>query len=122
MAARDGAGLTPWDRSMARGRHTPEQIIRKLREADRMLGEGSSSPVDHGPQLCPMSIVAALVSAECQGRTEVPVVAQNPTAAKRVLRPGLHVRSSIRARLTPVSCLIEAVGPMLECPGLCLDC
>ncbi len=25
---------------MARQRHTPEQIIRKLREADRMLGEG----------------------------------------------------------------------------------
>ncbi len=25
---------------MARRRHTPEQIIRKLREADRMLGEG----------------------------------------------------------------------------------
>ena len=26
--------------TMARRRHTPEQIIRKLREADRMLGEG----------------------------------------------------------------------------------
>jgi transposase-like protein len=26
---------------MARRRHTPEQIIRKLREADRMLAEGS---------------------------------------------------------------------------------
>ncbi len=26
---------------MARRRHTPEQIIRKLREADRMLGEGA---------------------------------------------------------------------------------
>jgi transposase-like protein len=25
---------------MARRRHTPEQIIRKLREANRMLGEG----------------------------------------------------------------------------------
>jgi putative transposase len=25
---------------MPRRRHTPEQIIRKLREADRMLGEG----------------------------------------------------------------------------------
>ena len=25
---------------MKRRRHTPEQIIRKLREADRMLGEG----------------------------------------------------------------------------------
>ncbi len=25
---------------MARRRHTPEQIIRKLREADRMIGEG----------------------------------------------------------------------------------
>ncbi len=25
---------------MARRRHTPEQIIRKLREADRLLGEG----------------------------------------------------------------------------------
>jgi transposase-like protein len=50
---------TPWDRStncesplpsmagrrrlitMARRRHTPEQIIRKLREADRLLGEGA---------------------------------------------------------------------------------
>ena len=26
---------------MARRRHTPEQIIRKLREADRMLAEGA---------------------------------------------------------------------------------
>lgn len=26
---------------MARRRHTPEQVIRKLREADRMLGEGA---------------------------------------------------------------------------------
>jgi putative transposase len=27
-----------------RRRHTPEQIIRKLREADRMLGEGQTVP------------------------------------------------------------------------------
>ena len=27
---------------MKRTRHTPEQVIRKLREADRMLAEGSS--------------------------------------------------------------------------------
>jgi putative transposase len=27
--------------TMARRRHTPEQIIRKLREADRLLGEGA---------------------------------------------------------------------------------
>ncbi len=26
---------------MARRRHTPEQIVRKLKEADRMLNEGS---------------------------------------------------------------------------------
>ena len=30
---------------MKRGRHTPEQIIRKLREAERMLGEGKTIPV-----------------------------------------------------------------------------
>ncbi len=29
---------------MARRRHTPEQIIRKLREADRLLGEGRAIP------------------------------------------------------------------------------
>ena len=29
---------------MKRRRHTPEQIVRKLREADRMLGEGSEIP------------------------------------------------------------------------------
>jgi putative transposase len=29
---------------MKRRRHTPEQIIRKLREADRMLGEGKTIP------------------------------------------------------------------------------
>jgi putative transposase len=29
---------------MKRRRHTPEQIIRKLREADRMLAEGKSIP------------------------------------------------------------------------------
>jgi len=30
---------------MKRRRHTPEQIIRKLREADRLLGEGTELPV-----------------------------------------------------------------------------
>jgi putative transposase len=29
---------------MKRRRHTPEQIVRKLREADRMLGEGAEVP------------------------------------------------------------------------------
>ena len=29
---------------MKRRRHTPEQIVRKLREAERMLGEGRTIP------------------------------------------------------------------------------
>ena len=29
---------------MKRRRHTPEQVIRKLREADRLLGEGKTIP------------------------------------------------------------------------------
>ena len=29
---------------MSRRRHTPEQIVRKLREADRLLGEGTELP------------------------------------------------------------------------------
>ncbi len=29
-------------RAMKARRHTPEQVIRKLREADRLLGEGRS--------------------------------------------------------------------------------
>ena len=29
---------------MKRRRHTPEQIVRKLREADRLLGEGTELP------------------------------------------------------------------------------
>ena len=29
---------------MSRRRHTPEQIVRKLREADRLLGEGIELP------------------------------------------------------------------------------
>ena len=29
---------------MQRGRHTPEQIIRKLREAERLIGEGRTIP------------------------------------------------------------------------------
>jgi transposase-like protein len=29
---------------MKRRRHTPEQVVRKLREADRMLGEGKTIP------------------------------------------------------------------------------
>ena len=29
---------------MKRARHTPEQIIRKLREAERLLGEGKTIP------------------------------------------------------------------------------
>src|SRR5919198_3263110 len=30
--------------AMKRRRHTPEQVIRKLREADRLLGEGKTIP------------------------------------------------------------------------------
>ena len=30
--------------TMQRRRHTPEQIIRKLREAERLLGEGKTIP------------------------------------------------------------------------------
>jgi transposase len=34
-----------WRRAlMKKRRHTPEQIVRKLREADRMLGEGMELP------------------------------------------------------------------------------
>ena len=29
---------------MSRRRHTPEQVVRKLREADRLLGEGIEMP------------------------------------------------------------------------------
>lgn len=29
---------------MKRRRHTPEQIVRKLREADRLIGEGATVP------------------------------------------------------------------------------
>ena len=29
---------------MKRRRHTPEQVVRKLREAERMLGEGKAIP------------------------------------------------------------------------------
>jgi putative transposase len=29
---------------MSRRRHTPEQVVRKLREADRLLGEGMEMP------------------------------------------------------------------------------
>lgn len=29
---------------MKRRRHTPEQVVRKLREADRLLGEGKTVP------------------------------------------------------------------------------
>jgi putative transposase len=29
---------------MKKRRHTPEQVVRKLREADRLLGEGSDVP------------------------------------------------------------------------------
>lgn len=29
---------------MSRRRHTPEQVVRKLREADRLLGEGYELP------------------------------------------------------------------------------
>ena len=29
---------------MSRRRHTPEQVVRKLREADRLLGEGVGLP------------------------------------------------------------------------------
>src|ERR1700691_3642598 len=35
----DGEGT-----QMKRRRHTPEQVVRKLREAERMLGEGKTIP------------------------------------------------------------------------------
>jgi putative transposase len=56
-AAHDSVDLTPWlihflcrstialvgeEDGMKRRHHTPEQIVRKLREADRLLGEGTS--------------------------------------------------------------------------------
>jgi hypothetical protein len=37
---------------MARRRHTPQQIIRKLREADRLLGEAPTLPRWHGSWRC----------------------------------------------------------------------
>ena len=39
--------LRSWARKelqMKRGRHTPEQVIRKLREAERLIGEGKTIP------------------------------------------------------------------------------
>lgn len=36
-----------------RRRHTPEQIVRKLREADRLLGEGLEVPEDVPVSACP---------------------------------------------------------------------
>jgi hypothetical protein len=38
-----------------RRRHTPEQIIRKLREADRLLGEGQGVPEAAGGAIPPRS-------------------------------------------------------------------
>jgi putative transposase len=41
----ESAWRTEEDHTMGRRRrHTPEQIIRKLREADRLLGEGQAVP------------------------------------------------------------------------------
>jgi hypothetical protein len=49
-----------------RRRHTPEQVIRKLREADRMLGEGktilegaSRSTSSSSPRLAEASVLIA---------------------------------------------------------------
>jgi transposase len=36
--------MSRWRIAMKRRRHTPEQIVRKLREADRLLGEGMELP------------------------------------------------------------------------------
>jgi hypothetical protein len=46
---------------MARRRHTPEQIVRQLREADRLLGEGAGrrcggpAPGGFGADLSPVA-------------------------------------------------------------------
>ena len=45
--------------------HTPEQIVRKLREADRMLGEGAQSPggalaIEVGPSITGDQMLAVL--------------------------------------------------------------
>jgi hypothetical protein len=45
---------------MSKRRHTPEQVVRKLREADRLMSEGSelpevlkpSMPVETAPAYC----------------------------------------------------------------------
>jgi putative transposase len=41
------------DTTIKRHRHTPEQIVRKLREGDRMLNEGKTSPRCCGSSRCP---------------------------------------------------------------------
>ena len=50
---------------MKRRRHTPEQIVRNLREADRLLGEGLHTDLRGHPQRDPSrpAIAAATSSA-----------------------------------------------------------
>ena len=45
-----------------RRRHTPEQIVRKLREADRLLGEGSDRPSPREPDtgLCGQQVAVCV--------------------------------------------------------------
>ena len=38
---------------MPRRRHTPEQIVRKLKEADKLLNEGRTSQLSAGTSRCP---------------------------------------------------------------------
>jgi hypothetical protein len=44
------------DFTMKRKRHTPEQIVRKLREGDRILNEGTDLTEVTGPRLLVQSL------------------------------------------------------------------
>ena len=83
---------------MKRRRHTPEQIIRKLREAERMLAEGSDVA----------EVAKALDDAHDPGAGRAP---RPPAGAARRAgravdadrRPGARERGTVRARAGPPS-------------------
>jgi hypothetical protein len=53
-------------------RHTPEQIVRKLREADRLLAEGSDVEAVAGPVLRPRELASRAKTASAR-RSALPM-------------------------------------------------
>ena len=74
---------------MKRRKHTPEQIVRKLREADRLLGEGHPSMrtgtlrPSHGPRAGTFRTAAPIIDPRGAYKRRERAISSSPAARER---------------------------------------